>query len=65
MPYLEEDGVARALPSLSRCAFPGSGTEQATSELVNYYNNDRANSRELWLQLVAPGAFQQWNGYVT
>ena len=62
MLYAEADGVVRALPGLRRRAFPGSDMEQATPELVNYDNNDEADFRELWLQLVAAGAFRQQDG---
>ena len=54
--------MARALPSLSRRAFPGSGMEQATPELVSYDNNDEADFRKLWPQLVAAEAFRQQDG---
>ena len=53
---------ARALPSLSHRAFPGSGMKQATPELVSYDNNDKANFRKLWPQLVAAEAFRQQDG---
>ena len=62
MPYAEEDGVARALPGLRRRAFPGSDMEQATPELMSYDNNNEADFRKLWLQLVAAGAFRQQDG---
>ena len=45
--YAEADGMARALLVLRRRAFPGSDMEQATSELVNYDNDDKADFRKL------------------
>ena len=54
--------MARALPSLNRRAFPGSGMKQATPELASYDNNDEADFRKLWPQLVAAGAFRQQDG---
>ena len=53
---------ARALLSLNCRAFPSSGTEQAMPELVGYDNNDEADFRKLWPQLVAAGAFRQQAG---
>ena len=36
--------------------------EQATPELVNYGDNDEADFRKLWPQLVAAEAFRQQDG---
>ena len=63
--YAEADGVARALPGLLRRVFPGSGREQATAEPARYDNNDGADLREHWPQLVAAGAFRQQDGMKT
>ena len=60
--YAEADGMARALLVLRRRAFPGSDMEQATSELVSYDNDDKADFRKLWPQLIAAGAFRQHDG---
>ena len=62
MLYAEADGVVRALQGLRRRAFPGSDMEQATSELMSYDNNDEADFRKLWPQLVAAEAFRQQDG---
>ena len=57
--YARADGVARGLPNLRRRVFSGSGMEQAMSKPASYDNNNKADFRQRWPQLVAAGAFRQ------
>jgi len=60
--YAETEGVGRALLGLSRRASPGSGMDQATTELVRHYADYEADFREFWPQLVAAVAARRQDG---